>query len=420
MSAEPQPPAPPGALERALRGSYLAALFLLPWTWFPPFPWLHAHAQWSDALVALTAGLWVLECWREGRRPRLGLAHAGMAVYLGAAALSVALVTPGQVAPALKLLGMAELAVLAVLTADLAPRPGMMRAIGRAVLWTSLTLAAGVALGYVLYYAGIQTPLVAEWAGDLVPNPYFRRAKGGAFHPNLLASFGIFAAAVLAHPRAELPARWRRLAAILVGVMVVLTLSRGLLGLGLAAAIRWARRPAQRALVAGLAAGLVVVVLTLAVVPLILDPVRPWAARVEGPPTIRHQTIMGAWAVALEHPLLGIGVGRQPVRAEHPRWLGVEQAWDAHLTPLNIASTMGWPAVAGFLLIPFGLWRERPRPTDVATWSGLAGMGLDGLGHDVEDFRHLWVLFGLAGAPLTAGRPAADHEAHSIPHGRRR
>jgi hypothetical protein len=420
VSSEPLDPARPGALERAVRGSYLAALFLLPWMWFPPFPWLHEHAQWSDALIALAAALWVLQCWREGHRPRLGLAHAGMAVYLGAAALSVALVTPGQVAPALKLVGMAELAVLAVLTADLAPRPGMMPAIGRAVLWTSLTLAAGVAVGYILFYAGIHTQLLAQWGGDLVPSPGFRRAKGGALHPSLLASFGIFAAAVLAHPGAELPPRWRRLAVTLVGVIAMLTLSRGLLGLGLGAAIRWARGPAQRVLVAGLATVLAALVLVLAVVPLVLDPARPWAARIEGPPTIRHQTIAGAWAAALEHPLLGIGLGRQPARAVHPRWPGVLNPWDAHLTPLNIASTMGWPAVAGFLLIPFGLWRERSRPTDVATWSGLAGLGLDGLGHDVEDFRHLWVLFGLAGAPLTAGRPTADHEAHSTPHGRRR
>ena len=33
----------------------------------------------------------------------------------------------------------------------------------------------------------------------------------------------------------------------------------------------------------------------------------------------------------------------------------------------------------------------------------LAGLGLDALVSDVEDFRHLWVAFGLAGASSMSG-----------------
>jgi len=44
------------------------------------------------------------------------------------------------------------------------------------------------------------------------------------------------------------------------------------------------------------------------------------------------------------------------------------------------------------------LWRRRWRPTDLAIWSGLAGLLLDGLAQDVESFRHLWVMIGLADA----------------------
>jgi hypothetical protein len=69
---------------------------------------------------------------------------------------------------------------------------------------------------------------------------------------------------------------------------------------------------------------------------------------------------------------------------------------DAHFTPLNVAATLGLPALAAFLAIPVLLWRGRVRPADLATWGGLAGIGLDALAQDVEDFRHLWVLFGLA------------------------
>ena len=32
-------------LDRAVLVLYLTSLALLPWAWFPPFPWLHEHAQ---------------------------------------------------------------------------------------------------------------------------------------------------------------------------------------------------------------------------------------------------------------------------------------------------------------------------------------------------------------------------------------
>ena len=39
---------------------FLAALALLPWAWFPPFPWIHEHAQWSDVLVAAAFVAWLV------------------------------------------------------------------------------------------------------------------------------------------------------------------------------------------------------------------------------------------------------------------------------------------------------------------------------------------------------------------------
>jgi len=46
------------------------------------------------------------------------------------------------------------------------------------------------------------------------------------------------------------------------------------------------------------------------------------------------------------------------------------------------------------------LWRSRRRPTDVALWSALAGIGIDGLAQDIDHFRHVWVLLGLLGSGL--------------------
>jgi small-conductance mechanosensitive channel len=44
------------------------------------------------------------------------------------------------------------------------------------------------------------------------------------------------------------------------------------------------------------------------------------------------------------------------------------------------------------------LWRERRRPTSIATWTGLLGLAVDGLAQDIEHFRHVWVMIGLADA----------------------
>jgi hypothetical protein len=52
------------------------------------------------------------------------------------------------------------------------------------------------------------------------------------------------------------------------------------------------------------------------------------------------------------------------------------------------------------------LWRKRRLPVDLALWGGLAGLAVDALAQDIEDFRHLWVLIGLAG--VNAAEPATQ------------
>ena len=122
-----------------------------------------------------------------------------------------------------------------------------------------------------------------------------------------------------------------------------------------------------------------------------LDPTRPWAARLLDDASPRAQSFVTAWAALRAHPWRGTGPGTSP---------GVVDGlpFDAHCTPLNVGATLGLPALAGFALVPFALWRARARPTDRATWGMLAGLALDGLAQDVEDFRHLWIAFGLADA----------------------
>jgi hypothetical protein len=86
------------------------------------------------------------------------------------------------------------------------------------------------------------------------------------------------------------------------------------------------------------------------------------------------------------------------------------------MTFLNIAATLGLPALVAFSCFLLMLWRCRARPTDLVIWSGLAGLLLDGLAQDVESFRHLWVMIGLAEArsiDLSQQRESAQRIAKS-------
>ena len=65
---------------------------------------------------------------------------------------------------------------------------------------------------------------------------------------------------------------------------------------------------------------------------------------------------------------------------------------------MNVAATLGLPALAALTFLFVSLWRNRRRPTPLATWSGFAGLAIDALAQDVEHFRHVWVLVGVADA----------------------
>jgi len=363
----------------------------LPWSWVPPFPWLHAHAQWSDAALAVAAAAWFAARLQSGEFPRLLSAHLAMGLYLVAAILSfVFAASPAPSAPG-KLLGMGALVALALVTGDLAGRPGKMPAIARTVAVTGLLTAVAAVAGEVFFLLGYPSRLVGTY-GDLQPG-FYARAQAGLYHPNLLASYCIFAAAIVDHPHAGLPPRLRRAALLGLWVAVLLTFSRGILAFVLSALVRRASGPRSRKLAAAYAVFAVAVVANLALWNVSLDPTRPHRWRVDPAPSSRLSGATTAWKTLNAKPLWGSGPGSSPAF-----WRG--GPFDAHLTPLNVAATLGLPALAAFLAIPVLLWRGRQRPTDRAIWGALAGMGLDGLAQDVEDFRHLWILFGLAsGAP---------------------
>ncbi len=368
--------------------AYCASLVLLPWSWFPPFPWLHEHAQWSDALFALATLAWVVDRVRLGDWPKPRPVHGVMALYVGWAVVSHVAAGLEPRAGTIKLLGMAELLALAVISEDVASRPGGLTLIGRAMAWTCLATGLGALVGVALWAGQLETPLVSH-VGDLDPGPYVR-ARAGLPLPNLLASFAIFAGAVVAHPAADVPRVLRRLALAAISVAAILSLSRGILALILALLVRVAATPLRRRVAASWAAAAAAVILGLTYWNLGLNPMRPWEAHLRAEPSSRRAAVSTSVATLAKAPVFGVGPGNLPGSRR-----GMSS--EAHLTPLNVAATLGLPALAAFVAIPILLWRERRRPTDLAAWGALAGLGLDALGQDVEDFRHVWVAFGIAG-----------------------
>lgn len=375
---------------RALLFSYLITLVLLPWSWFPPFPWLHEHAQWSDVAFALTFILWLGEKLRTGQWPRASGMHVAVVCYLVSATLSLIISSSNTRVGTWKLIGLCELACLALVTADLLSRPERRRAATLVIITTSMITAAAGIGGLALFYVGVDTSLVGPY-GDLTPSVWYARIKAGTTHPNMLASFTIFASAIVAAANDISPKKRRVLQAVLL-LTVLLTFSRGILAFCLAAAIRIASTRRQRRAVALGVAVYVVIIATITAGNLSLDPTHPLEARFNDKiPSARWEAITSSLRTLATHPLTGSGVGTSP---------GTRQGlpFDAHMTLVNIGATMGVPALLSFVAIFFALWRSRRNPMDlasVALWSGLAGLMLDGLAQDVEDFRHLWVLIGL-------------------------
>jgi hypothetical protein len=384
------------ATSRVASFLYLATLALLPWGTIVPFPWLHENAQWSDALFALAAAAWAAGIVAARRWPRLRLVHAGLGLYLGWAALSLLAAEPRPVSGGAKLLGMGMLVAIVVVTSELARRGGMPRAIGLTVALTSLLAALAAVVGVGLAWTGRITPFVGTCrdTGDLW------RAQAGFPHPNLLASYCIFASGVVAWPSAGLSRRLQRVVQVALTLTILLTFSRAILGFVLAAAIRWAATPARRRAAWALAGVLVVAMIALTAVNVTYSTDTPWQLQVRPGPSPRLEAATTSFHTFASHPVLGTGPGSLPGRFG-------PLDFDAHLTPLNIAATLGVPALLGFLLVPVALWRARRRPAERALWAMLAGLGLDGLGQDIEDFRHLWVAFGLVDAQRSEPGDAA-------------
>jgi hypothetical protein len=387
--------------------AWLAGVGLIAFRWLSPLSSLYERAILADALLAVAALLAVLELIHRPQPPRIRPWHVWLAAYVGWVA--VAALAASDRTEALKtLLLVVELALIALLTAWLAARPTVASALGRVTLAAvALTFALAV-VAYVLFYAGHRTGLLGAYGEQFKPSSTYARIRAGFSTPPLMASWCIAASAIVAWGPSRLPRRWQIAGQCALGFLVVATLSRAVLAFGAALVIRWAgrsQRPRANLIAATAVAAVIAVLSALSVGRLHADPTRPSSITYQVPdPGNRREAAVTSWHTFHEDPLFGSGPGSYP---------GVNRGepFRAHLTPLNIAATTGLPALIAITGMAVALWRGRSRPTDIAIWSGLAGVMIDGLTLDIEHFRHVWVLIGLAAVHF---RPAAGEADSSL------
>jgi O-antigen ligase len=380
-------------LERAGRALLLAFVATLA----VAVPALPAGARLGDLFAALALGALLLA--RRGRLLPRGPAFVAAALYVAWAAVSAWQKGAGG----WKVLGHLELFAVALMIADQAARP----AFRDALLRTWVYAAAGWSL-FALVVA-----LLAALGAPTGPFHVSPGALGLLFRPAGLAGVGLLAA-LLVPPLfvtfldgERLLGRHRRGLLALLGLTLALTLTRTLLAIAFAAALLAGLR--RRRPLLPILAGVVLAGLAFASVRLHVHGAGG-ALEVSGEPGIRWRIAASALHAASQHPLFGLGPGATPARAGWPRAADPPLGWDAHATPLDLAATLGIPALAAFFaLFAFALraaWRRRDEAPRRVVLCALAALAFDAATLDVADLRHTWVLFGLALAERDGDEPS--------------
>jgi len=374
---------------------YLLALAALGWKWLSPISSIYERAGWTDILIAAAAVAWLVERARARSLPRLRSFHLLLLAFVGITLIS-ALFAEAQGTGARNLVLVVELAVIAVLSSEFASERNGLTGIVLVVTALALVTGALAAVGVVLFYAGVHTSLIGHYGEQFIASSRYARVAAGFESPPLLASFCIFASAMVAQEQAPLPRKLRLTTQVVLTLLVLSTLSRGAICFLAAMAIRNAAgRPgslAAKRVAIGAVVGGILLMAALTVGRLHLDPTRPDTISYEVPdPGNRRQAFVTGLDTLGDHPLLGKGPGSLVA-------MNGFEPFRAHFTPLNVAATTGIPALLCLVALFAVLWRARRRPTPIATWSGLLGLGIDGLGQDIEHFRHVWVLIGVADA----------------------
>lgn len=358
---------------------------LLPLQIWPPMPL--AGMQLSDAVFAVAFLHFVL----IRRVVPSARAAVPVALFAGGAMLSASF--GGS---AVKLLGHLELAALGWMAASAsAPAARLLR--------LALVLAAGLGaatalVGVVLFYLGVETPLLNH-QGVLAGEGY-PRGRGTMIRAQMMASVVLVGLVLLWFERELVPQRGLRVALyLLTFAAACFAFSRTTPAalLLLAAAALW-RDGAGRWPWTGWAAaaasfvGLLWISIRYQVA---LDPLAPWSVQVSAPDLgstsegVRYVFWRAAVETIGEHPLTGIGPG-----------IPVAAGWTAHNTWLNLWAGLGVLPLAAFAALSALALTTAARAGLAGVAAALVLLLIKSLYTDVEDMRDMWLLLGVALSPL--------------------
>lgn len=376
--------------------------------------------QLSDLAFALAALLALVAVVRRELRVRFAPADLALVAYAGAAALS-AIGAPSPRASLIKILGLGLLGTIFFLGRHLIQIPR-----ARSVLLSGWLAGAAVAAlaglaGLVMFYLGFrgraENPFIAAYGSIPVGN--YPRVVGFFSNANMFCSAMVAALAVIAMMWEEVGSpRVRRLLVVLAAaclVNVLFTLSVGMGGLALGAALWWkliGGRGRNLALVAAAAVALGFAALTL--VQLVPRGAGDFGA---GPFDIkvaeggRIDIWRGALHTIEQHPLTGQGYGTLVGSTDNPRaWVSMEK-WgtaqmsstqrvplEAHNVWLNVTGQTGILGLVCFAAFVFLALRGSAAAVPALFCGVLATLLYHGLFAALEDARHVWLLLGLAAA----------------------
>lgn len=366
----------------------------------------------SDLLFALAIGMRGLALL-GGRAPmRWQAIHAAWMAYvivLGIACLA----SPEWLASAGKWLGVAYLALLAVLALDLCSEADFARKL--VLVWIA---AAGVtalfsAIALVGFYLAPDQPwlpaLLSHY-GSLPPGPY-PRVNSLFANANMLCNYLTVAICLLlaAKKLAWVGKRASNLLLVLLSLAALLTLSPGLGGLALALGLwgwwSWRGHSPGLARTSLLGGGFIAIAVLAGMG---VNPASPFQA-----PSVRWLIWQDALRTWQQAPWLGIGLNQEVVGIGYTPSSG-EAQWltDAHNVWLNLAGQAGLFAVLAMAVICVLLLRHRWAPAVLGNDNAgtlhvacaiafISAFLYQGLAGSFEDARHVWLLMGLLAA--TAG-----------------
>jgi hypothetical protein len=335
-----------------------------------------SRVSFADLAMALAAAAWGIQ-WLA-RRVRLpsGAALPCALAYLACAAASALVHRAGG----WKLVGLTELCAVLVVTGSLTSDERFRRQVLR--VWC-LSAAALCAIGLVvavLALCGVDPAPLYVGSGEL--SLVIRPA--GLCRSGMLAEVALVPLLLLLLDGERwFSRRWRGVLVALLAVTIALTLTRTILSVVAGLLVAHGLRTRRWTLPAvGLA-----LLFALALASVRVD------IHGAGEPGIRWRIAESALHNAAAHPLTGVGLGVSPAQVGWPRAADRVVVWDAHSTVLDLAATLGLPALLAFGLLVLVIARAPVR--NVALVAALYATLFDALTIDVEDFRHVWLLLGL-------------------------